>query len=61
MPSSKKEDQPLSLRMELGTYKRLAAYFEQVGQTKTVAVERAINRYIDEYEEKEKLIQNSQN
>ncbi len=60
MPRPKKENQPLSLRMELGTYKRLAAYCEQVGQAKTVAIERAINRYIDEYEENEKLIQNSQ-
>ena len=56
MPRQKKENQPLSLRMELNTYKRLAAYCEKVGQAKTVAIERAINKYIDEYEEKEKVV-----
>jgi len=57
MPRQKKENQPLSLRMEINTYNRLVAYCERAGQSKTVAIERAVNKYIDEYEEKEEAIE----
>ena len=48
----KKESKPFSIRMEKITFDRLAEYCEEAGQAKTVAVERAITAYLDEYDEK---------
>ena len=47
-----KESQPLSIRMEKGTFERLKEFCEESGQSKTVAIERAINLYIDDYDAK---------
>ena len=48
----KKESKPFSIRMEKITFDRLAEYCEESGQSKTVAIERAINKFIDDYDEK---------
>lgn len=47
-----KESVPISLRMEKGVFDRLNTFCEESGQTKTVAIERAIDAYIDEYHKK---------
>ena len=49
MPRPKKDNYPLSLRIEKNVYDRLTQYCEDSGQTKTLAIERALMAYIDEY------------
>lgn len=56
MPRPKKDNYPLSLRIEKYVYDRLTQYCEDSGQTKTLAIERALMVYIDEYyRQQEKL------
>ncbi len=56
MPRQKKESQPFSIRMNKAIYERLNEYCEESGQSKTVAIERAISMYIDDYDGKKKII-----
>ncbi len=56
MPKPKKDSHPLTLRMDKPTYDRLTVYCEDSGQSKTIAIERAINMYIDEYERKMSIL-----
>lgn len=58
MPRAKKDSHPFSIRMESYTYERLIRYCELSGQSKTIAIERAINMFIDDYEIKMKQINN---
>lgn len=51
-----KYSHPFSIRMEDSIYDRLTAFCEESGQSKTVAVERAVSMYIDDYEEKQKQL-----
>ena len=51
MPRQKKDAQPISIKMDKATFDRLEAYCERAGQSKTVAIERAINILIDEYDD----------
>ena len=56
MPRPKKDNYPLSLRIDKTVYERLTQYCEDSGQTKTLAIERALMVYIDEYyRQQEKL------
>ena len=57
MPREKKESTPMSVRMDTTTFERLKCFCKESGQTKTVAIERAVNKYIDEYEEQMKKLQ----
>ena len=50
MARAKKDYHPFSIRMETDTYERLQEYCRISGQPKTVAIERAINMFIDYYE-----------
>ena len=52
MAREKKENVLVSIRMEKQTYDRLIEFCEESGQPKTVAIERAVNLYIDEYNKK---------
>lgn len=52
MAREKKENVPVSIRMEKQTYDRLVKFCEKSGQPKTIAIERAVNLYIDEYNKK---------
>lgn len=52
MARPRKESHPFSIKMEAETYERLQAYCEKSGQSKTVAIERAVNMFIDNYERK---------
>ena len=51
MPRHKKDAHPISLKMDQATYDRLDSFCDRAGQPKTVAIERAVNLYIDRYDE----------
>lgn len=53
MARPKKESHPFSIRMEKEIYDKLVAYCEDSGQPKTLAIERAVNRFIDDYYERQ--------
>ena len=52
MARVKKESKPFSIRMDKLTFDRLCDYCESSGQSKTLAIERAVNKYIDEYDKR---------
>ena len=52
-----KESHPFSIRMDKTIFERLNQFCEKAGQSKTVAIERAIDKYIDEYEEQMKKLE----
>ena len=47
MATKIKESHPFSIRMDKAIFERLNEFCEKVGQSKTVAIERAIDKYID--------------
>ena len=49
MARPKKENHPISIRMDKAIYDRLNEFCEISGQPKTVAIERAIDAYVDKY------------
>ena len=49
MPRPKKDNHPLSMRIDKNIYERLNQYCEDSGQTKTMAIERALVSYMDDY------------
>lgn len=44
----KKENVPINVRMEKSIYDKLTRFCEDTGQSKTVAVEKAIEMYVDD-------------
>ena len=52
----KKNGTYLNVCIETPIYERLVAFSNDAGQTKTVAVERALTLYFDEYEEKQRRL-----
>ena len=52
MSRMKKESHPFSIKMDSAVYSRLEVYCEQSGQSKTVAIERAVKMFIDDYDKK---------
>lgn len=56
MSKEKKESVPVAVRMEKGIYNRLNAFCDTSGQNKTVAIERALAMYIDDYDMKQARI-----
>ena len=56
MAKKKKNGTYLNVCIETPLYERLEALCEDAGQTKTVAVERALALYLEDYEEKQKLL-----
>ncbi len=52
MARAKKDNVPVSVRLEKGIFEKLSKFCEDSGQPKTVAVERALEMYIDDYYEK---------
>lgn len=56
MARPKKNGTYLNVCIETPIYERLERLCEDAGQTKTVAVERALNAYLDEYEEKQRIL-----
>lgn len=57
MARQKKDSHPFSIKMDADTYARLQEYCEKAGQPKTIAIERAVNMFIDDYDEKMEKIQ----
>lgn len=56
MARPKKNGTYLNVCIETPIYERLEALCNDAGQTKTVAVERALLLYLDDYEEKQQLL-----
>lgn len=56
MGRPKKNGTYLNICIETPIYERLEALCEDAGQTKTVAVERALTAYLNDYDEKQKLL-----
>ena len=56
MAKARKENVPVSVRMEKSVYEKLNQFCTDSGQSKTVAVERALEMYIDDYYEKMSII-----
>lgn len=52
-----KPNHPVSVRLEQGLYNQLNQFCEDSGQTKTVAIERALESYIRDYYKTQELIQ----
>ncbi len=57
MAQRKKDYIALNIKMEATLMRRFAAYCEEVGQTKTLAVERIIGAFLDE-RDKESIKEN---
>lgn len=57
MAKPKKNGTYLNVCIESSIYKRLDSYCEIAGQPKTIAVERALTAYLDNYEEKQRKLQ----
>ena len=49
MARPKKENHPISIRMDKAIYDKLTEFCEVSGQPKTVAIERALLDYMKEY------------
>lgn len=56
MPKPKKDNHPVTIRMEESVYERLCEFCEESGQSKTIAIERAIMMYVDDYDKTMKLL-----
>ena len=53
MGRTKKEYISLNIKADASVMKRFTAYCEAVGQTKTLAFERIVSAYLDQYERTE--------
>lgn len=56
MARPKKDGTYLNVCIETDIYERLEKLSEESGQSKTFAVERALVAYMDDFEEKQKLL-----
>ncbi len=61
MAKPKKNGTYLNVCIDSAIYERLDRFSEDAGQAKTVAVERALTAYLDDYEAKQKMLQELQN
>ncbi len=50
MPRPKKDGEKVSLYLDKRTMERIRSYAEERGQTLTVAIERALNAFLDKSE-----------
>jgi predicted DNA-binding protein len=57
MARQKKDGTYLNVRIETSIYNRLNALCEEAGQTKTIAVERALTDYLDNYEKRKHMLE----
>lgn len=60
MGRPRKDNVPVSFRLERTVFDKLSQFCEDSGQAKTVAIERALGMYIDDYYEKQEIIRNSE-
>ena len=52
-----KNSKAVTVRMDVNVLDRLNEYCDKSGQSKTGAIERAITQYIDEYEDRNRILQ----
>lgn len=57
MARPKKDNHPITIRIEQILYERLNLFVTDSGQSKTVAIERALNMYLNDYYKKQRIIQ----
>lgn len=48
MPRKKKDSKPFNIRMERSVYDKLVEFCKESGQSKTIAVECAVQMYIEQ-------------
>jgi len=56
MPRPPKPNHPVTVRLEEGLFEQLNKFCEDSGQPKTVAIERALAMYIEDYYKKQSKI-----
>lgn len=56
MPRPKKDAKILNIKLALPVYEKLDRFCEESGQSKTIAVERFLDKCLDEYFEKPETI-----
>lgn len=61
MPRPKKDNHSMTIRLATPIFDRLTQYCDDSGQSKTVAIERALTRFMDDYYEKQQLIAEVEN
>lgn len=61
MAKPKKNGTYLNVCIETPIYERLVEMCSDAGQTKTIAVERALTLYLDEYDEKQRKLKEIEN
>jgi len=59
MARAKKESVVLNIRLSKDISEKLTNYCDDAGQTKTLAVERALEKYIEDYYAQKKLLEES--
>lgn len=57
MPRAKKNGTYLNVCIEASIYDELSKICAEAGQSKTVAVERALTEYIEDYKKKQRMLQ----
>lgn len=60
MPRPKKPHHPVTVRLDQEVYDRLNQFVQDSGQPKTVAMERALTMYMNDYYEKQRIIEEAQ-
>lgn len=56
MPRQKKDARMFSVKLATPVYDKLSRFCNESGQNKTIAVERALSQYIDDYDQKQALL-----
>lgn len=56
MPRPKKDAKILNIKLSTPVYEDLQQFCDESGQTKTIAVERAVIAYIEDYNKKQALL-----
>lgn len=59
MPRPLKPNHPITVRMDQTVYDKLNQFCADAGQPKTIAIERALEMYIDDYYRKQQIIESS--
>ncbi len=54
MPRPKKDYQSLNVKLDSGIMERFKKYCDIMGQTKTTALERILQKHLDDFEQSEK-------
>ena len=56
MGRPRKDNKPISMRISTSIFNKLEEFCEVTGLSKTVAVERAIEKYIEDYEKDAEML-----